>query len=112
MSDYANPKFLHEFVGHQQSIKSVALIHSDQRLFIYLTYELTSNFRFLSGSLDYNIFFYDIRTQRREASWNFEGSVNVIAVSPDQSLVVAGGSHYDIKGNQSSSVRSKIHFAL
>jgi WD40 repeat protein len=80
ISDISNPKFLHEFVGHQQAITCVALVHEDQQ--------------FISCSIDYNVFFYDIRTQRREASWNFEGSAQVLAVTPDQSLVVVGGSHY------------------
>lgn len=82
--DLANPKLLYEFVGHQQAISSVILINDDSKV--------------LSASLDYNIFLYDIRTQRREASWNFEGSAQIVRVTPDESLAIVGGSHYEIKG--------------
>jgi len=80
------PVLYHEFVGHKTSINSVFLLPDSEY--------------FLSGSTDYSIFLYNMKTLKKEADFNFEGSVYTITVGTknDQTVVFAGGNHYDIKG--------------
>ncbi|KAF2076924.1 hypothetical protein CYY_001762 [Polysphondylium violaceum] len=80
------PVLYHEFVGHKGPVNSVFLLPDSEF--------------FLSGSTDYSIFLYNMKTLKKEADFNFEGSVYTLTVGTkaDQSVVFAGGNHYDIKG--------------
>ncbi|EGC35285.1 hypothetical protein DICPUDRAFT_55281 [Dictyostelium purpureum] len=80
------PTLFHEFVGHRGPVNSVFLLANSELL--------------ISGSTDYNIFIYNLKTMRREAVFNFEGSVYTLCVAKkdNQTIVFVGGNHYDIKG--------------
>jgi WD40 repeat protein len=81
--DLTRPALIHEFVGHNNMVTSVALIQNDMRM--------------LTASVDYNIHVYDVNTLRRDAKMSFSGSVLRLLVSPDERYVFAGGNDYDIK---------------
>lgn len=80
------PILFHEFIGHKDSVNSVCILPEGDS--------------FISGSSDYHIFHYNIKTMSKDFDFNFEGSVYTLCVGQknDQRIVFAGGNHYDIKG--------------
>eukprot|EP01132_Coremiostelium_polycephalum_P011229 gene11229-13756_t len=80
------PVLFHEFVGHKGPVNSVTLLPDSER--------------FVSGSSDYHVFLFNMRTMKREADFNFEGSVYTLRIGTksDQTVIFVGGNHYDIKG--------------
>lgn len=76
------PVMLHEFAGHKDAITDL----------LYASPDIV-----LSASLDYHVSVYELTHFRRLATFDFEGSVECMAVTPDRKNVLAGGNHYDIK---------------
>jgi WD40 repeat protein len=76
------PTLLHEFAGHGEFVSDVLVVTPDVAL---------------SASHDYHIGLYNLVDFTRLAHFNFEGSVERLALTPDRKNVIAGGNHYDIK---------------
>eukprot|EP00003_Mantamonas_plastica_P008857 TRINITY_DN1790_c0_g1_i4.p1 TRINITY_DN1790_c0_g1~~TRINITY_DN1790_c0_g1_i4.p1 ORF type:complete len:860 (-),score=292.11 TRINITY_DN1790_c0_g1_i4:449-3028(-) len=83
IADPRVPQLIQEFVGHKGPVKSCKFVHEDAHL--------------LTGSEDFQVCFFQQKSGRRIAKFNFGGSVIAIDAHPNQKMVFAGGSDYDVK---------------
>lgn len=81
-TDIMSPRMMQEFMGHREPVHQVVALSGN---------------RIISAGGDPFINVYDTDTVARIATMAFDGSVNDLAVTPDERLLFAAGTERDVK---------------
>jgi WD40 repeat protein len=82
VEDITSPRMIQEFMGHREAVHQVIALSQN---------------RIISAGGDPFINVYDTATVARIATMAFDGSVNDLAVAPDERLLFAAGTERDVK---------------
>jgi len=82
VEDVTTPRMIQEFMGHREAVHQVVALSQN---------------RIISAGGDRFINVYDTATAARIATMAFGGSVNDLAVAPDERLLFAAGTERDVK---------------